>query len=91
MNLKEFTERYACTLHTDTKTLKKYIKLPIADLDELSYMQRSLLQTIKMLTEQEREAEQEKELESSIYWISKILLASYPQSELEGLSKILKN
>ena len=88
MNLTEFTIRYACTLHTDPKTQEKYIKLTIADLDELSYMQRSLLHAINLLTELEKE--EKKEVESSIYWLSKIIITSYPQSELEGLSELLK-
>ena len=88
MNLKEFTTRYSCTLHTDPKTQKRYLKLPIRDLDELSYMQQALVKGIKILAKQEDE--EEKELKSSVYWLSKIILASYPQSELEGLSKLLE-
>lgn len=88
MNVTEFTQRYACTLHTDIKTNKRYITLPINDLYELSNMQRSLIQAIQTLSETEKE--RKIEIENSIYWLSKILLASYPQSELEGLSELLK-
>ncbi len=87
MNLQEFTERYAVTLHTDLKG--HYLKLPIDDLNELAYMQEALLAAIAMLTQVEDVYK--KEVENSIYWLCKILLAGYPGEELEGLSEWLKN
>ena len=86
MNLQEFTKRYALTLHTEPDG--NYIKLPIADLRELGYMQQALIQGIQMLTQ--IEDAHKKESENSIYWLCKILLAGYPQEELEGLSEWFK-
>ena len=86
MNLQEFTKRYALTLHTEPEG--NYIKLPIADLSELGYMQQALVQGIQMLTQ--IEDIHKKESENTIYWLCKILLAGYPQDELEGLSELLK-
>jgi len=89
MNLNEFTARYACTLHTDTETKENFIKLPIEDLCGLSYLHDALLHGIRMLTQVEDIYK--KESENSIYWISKIMIASYPQTELEGITKWLEN
>jgi len=63
MKSQDFTGKYALTLHTDPHTEENYIKLPVADLAELGYMQQAILE---------------------------ILLASYPQEELEGISEWLK-
>ena len=86
MNLEEFTKRYVLTLHTDTG--ENYIKLPIADLGELGHMQQALLNGIAMLTQ--LDDDQRKEAENTMYWLCKILLAGYPQEELDGLSEWLK-
>lgn len=86
MNLQEFTQRYAVTLHAEPEG--NYIKLPIADMSELGYMQQALLNAIATITQ--TEDAHKKESENSIYWLCKILLAGYPQEELEGLSEWIK-
>lgn len=86
MNLREFTKRYALTLHTESEG--NYIKLPIADLGELGHMQRALLSGIAMLTQ--LDDDQRKEAEDTMYWLCRILLAGHPQEELEGLAEWLK-
>lgn len=86
MNLQEFTQRYAVTLHAEPEG--NYIKLSIADLSELGYMQQALLNGVAMLTQ--LEDDQRKEAENTIYWLCKILLAGYPQEELNGLAELLK-
>ena len=88
MNPHEFTARYGCTVHTDPATGERYIRLPITDLDELGYMQQALLQAALLLTRTTDPPE--KADDNSMYWLCKILLASYPQDELEGLSEWLK-
>ncbi len=88
MNLKEFTKRYAFTLHTEPNTKESYIKLPIADMGELGNMQQALLGAIKTITQVEDE--HKKESENSIYWLCRILLAGHPQEELDGLAELLK-
>ena len=88
MNLQEFRANYARTLQHDCDTGQNYVKIPLSDLEDLAYMQASLLEAIAMLTQ--IEDKDKKELENSIYWISKILLAAYPDEELEGLARWLK-
>lgn len=89
MNLQEFTVRYCHTLHQDRGTKESYIKLPVTDLGELGQMQQALLNGIAMLTQ--LDDDQRKEAENSMYWLCKILLAGYPQEELNGLAEWLKN
>jgi len=43
MKSQDFTGKYALTLHTDPHTEENYIKLPVADLAELGYMQQAIL------------------------------------------------
>jgi hypothetical protein len=88
MKLQEFTARYAHTLHQDPNTEESYIKLAIADLSELGHMQQALLNGIAMLTQ--LDDEHRKEAENSMYWFCKILLAGYPQEELDGITELLK-
>lgn len=89
MNLQEFTARYAHTLHQDPDTKESYIKLAIADLGELGQMQQALLNGIAMLTQ--LDDDQRKEAEHSMYWLCRILLAGYPQEELDGLAEWIGN
>ena len=88
MKSQEFTARYAHTLHQDPKTQENYIKLTIDDLGDLGHMQQALLNGIAMLTQ--LDDEHRKEAENTMYWLCRILLAGYPQEELEGLSEWLK-
>ena len=90
MNQQEFKTRYLHTLQTDPKTKQNYIKLPIADLSELTYMQESLLENILLLTQLEKRQYKSEQMQSTIYWLCKILLVSYPHDELDGLSEWLK-
>ncbi len=90
MNPQEFKTRYLHTLQTDPKTKRHYIKLPIADLSELIYMQESLLENILLLTKLEKRHYKSEQMQSAIYWLCKILLVSYPNTELDGLSEWLK-
>ncbi|MBJ6369859.1 hypothetical protein [Snuella sedimenti] len=90
MNPQEFKTRYCYTLQTDPETKQNYIKLPIADLSELIYMQESLLENILLLTQLEKRHYKTEQMQSTIYWLCKILLVSYPHSELDGLSEWLK-
>ncbi|OEJ99384.1 hypothetical protein A8C32_09495 [Flavivirga aquatica] len=90
MTSHEFKTRYLHTLQTDPKTKQNYIKLPITDLSELIYMQESLLENIVLLTQLEKRHYKSEQLQSAIYWLCKILLISYPNTELDGLSEWLK-
>lgn len=85
MELQEFTEKYAVTLHAEPEG--SYIKLHIADLSELGYMQQALLNAIATLTQ--AEDAHKKESENGIYWLCRILLAGHPQEELDGLAELL--
>ena len=91
MNIQEFTVKYLAVLHVDSKSQESYIKLPIIDLDELGYMQQSLLDTILLLSHERIEQEGEENLSNCLYWLSKILIASYPAQELEGITELLNN
>jgi len=88
MNPQEFNERYARTLHTDPDTKERYLKLPIADLGDLGYLQRALLHGAVTLTQ--TEGNDQKETMDSIYWLCRMLLAFHPQDELDGLSEWLR-
>ncbi len=53
----EFKSRHSQTLQTDLKggqALRNHIKLPISDLNELAYIQESLLECIMLLTQLEK-------------------------------------
>ncbi len=91
MNAQEFKSRHYQTLQTEPETKHNYIKLPISDLNELAYMQESLLESITLLTQLEKQHYKSKQMQSAIYWLSKILLASYPHGELDGLTAWLKH
>ena len=90
MNPQEFKTRYLHTLQIDPETNKRYIKLPIDDLNELTYMQESLVESILLLTQLEKRQYKSEQMQSSIYWLCKILLVSYPHAEIDGLSEWLK-
>jgi hypothetical protein len=90
MNPQEFKSRYGHTLQTDPKTTRNYIKIPIDDFNELTYMQESLLEGILLLTQLEERHYKNEQLQSVIYWLCKLVLLSYPHDELEGLSKWLE-
>ena len=83
----EFTSRYSRTLRIDTDTQQPYLKLPISDLNELACTQEALLQAVQTLSQYK--TPYKGETNHSVYWLSKILLLSYPGIELEGLSELL--
>lgn len=88
MNLQEFTARYVVTLRTDPETGGAYIKVPVADLNELGCMQESLVHGIRVLAQDDECNPTETRV--SIYWLCRLLLAGYPCDELEGLAELLK-
>jgi len=90
MKLQEFTSKYVNTIHTDQITKETYIKIPVADYGELSYMQQSLLENLHLLTQLEDRTDTDRGLKNCAFWLSKILMASYPDEELEGISKLIK-
>lgn len=90
MKPKGVTTNQNHTLQTDTSSNQSYIKLPIANLSELSYMQTSLIETIFLLSQLEQGDYKHEQKQSALYWLSKIVLASYPSAELEGLSEWLE-
>lgn len=90
MKLQEFTAKYANTVHLDTTTQETYIRIPVTDLGELGFMQQSLLENLHLLTQLEDSTDNDKGLKNCAFWLSRILLASYPQEELEGISKLIE-
>lgn len=82
MKLQDITK----TLHTDLDTQETYLKIPLSDLSELSAMQQSLLENLHLLSQLEKETD----LKDCVFWLSRILLASYPSDELEGVAKLIK-
>ncbi len=89
MKPKEFKSKYLHTLQTDDNTSQSYIKVPISDLNDLIYMQESLLEGLQLLSQLEERHYKGEQMGSIMYWLSKILLASYPSAELNGLSEWL--
>ncbi len=87
MKPNEFTISHRHTLQTDPETRQVYIKLPITDLNELSYMQESLLECMLLLSQLEKRQYKNEQMQSIVYWLSKLLLVSYPNAELNGLSE----
>ncbi|GAB1858702.1 hypothetical protein MHTCC0001_35420 [Flavobacteriaceae bacterium MHTCC 0001] len=90
MNPKEFRTAYCHTLQTDPKTKRNYIELPISNLNELAYMQESLLEGILLLAQLEERHYKREQMQSVMYWLCKLVLLSYPHDELGGLSKWLE-
>jgi len=86
----EFRSKYGHTLQIDPETKKHYIKLPIDDLNELIYMQASLLDGILLLTQLEERYYKNEQIQSVMYWLCKLVLLSYPHEEISGISEWLK-
>ncbi|TGV01078.1 hypothetical protein [Flavivirga rizhaonensis] len=86
MKSQEFKENHLYTLQTDPKTKQNYIKLPISNLSELAYMHESLLDGILLLTQLEKGLYKNEQMQSTVYWLCRLVLKSYPNEELEGLS-----
>lgn len=86
---REFAAKYGRTLHIDPETNETYLKVPVTDLKELACMQEALLQALQSLAELENPHKAEPNY--SICWLCKILLASYPGRELDGLAELLES
>ena len=89
MNSHEFTTKYGHTLRLDPETSEPCLIIPVTDLGELACMHEALLQALRRLSQ--IKSPRTGEPDYSTYWISKILLASYPGSEMEGLAELLKH
>ena len=63
---------------------------PVTDLSELSFMQQSLLENLHLLTRLEDHTNTDKNIKNCAFWLSRILLASYPEEELLGVAKLIK-
>ncbi|KAA1241012.1 hypothetical protein [Aquimarina sp. RZ0] len=90
MKSQEFTSKYVNTIHTDPTTKETYIRVPIQDYGELSFMQHTLIENLNLLSQLDDTLKTERDMKDSMFWISKILLASYPAEELEGIAKLIK-
>ncbi|WP_378187398.1 hypothetical protein ACE939_03550 [Aquimarina sp. W85] len=90
MNIKNFTEKYVNIIHTDQTTKENYIKIPIQDYEELSFMQHTLIENLNLLSQLDDNLKTDRDIKDNMFWISKILLASYPGEELEGIAKLIK-
>lgn len=90
MKPQEFTAKYANTIYFDNKTQEAYIRISVADLNELGFMQHTLLESLNLLSQLDDSFRTDRDLKDCVFWISKILLASYPTDELEGISKLIK-
>ncbi len=89
MNSQDFKTRHCHTLQTDPETQQTYIKLPINDFNELVYMQESLLDGILLLSQLEKRHFKSEQMQSITYWLCKLLMVSYPNTEIDGLSEWL--
>ncbi len=87
----EFKSKYLHTLQTDSTTSQTYIKLPIVDLNELAYFQTSLLECIGLLSQLEQTQYNHEQMQGAMYWLSRLLLVGYPQTEMDGLEEWLIN
>ncbi len=90
MKSQEFTSKYANTVHLDTTTQETYIRIPVTSLEELSFMQYSLLESLNLLSQLNDNPQNDRDMKDCVFWVSKILLASYPLDELEGVSKLIQ-
>lgn len=86
MNFHKFTAKYGQTLHTDPDTNRIYLKIPIAGLSDLGFMQESLIKAIQMLIRVD--TQHRVGFDNSMYWLHKILSESYPRAELDGLAEL---
>ncbi len=90
MNIKNFTEKYVNIIHTDPTTKETFIRVPIQDYGELSFMKYTLIENLNLLSQLDDHIKTERDMKDSMFWISKILLASYPAEELKGIAKLIK-
>ena len=90
MKPQDFKTKYAHTLHTDPITKQSYIKIPVADLSDLTYMQHSLLHALSLLSILEDGGYDDEQLKAAMSWLCKILLDSYPKDEIDGLCEWLE-
>ncbi|WP_438426247.1 hypothetical protein [Aquimarina macrocephali] len=78
MNNQEFTPEYPSSVHTDPVTQQKYIRIPITEPGELQFMQYVLSENLQLLSHLEDDYKFNGIFKDCVYWVSKILLASYP-------------
>jgi len=90
MKPQEFTAKYANTVYYDTDTQESYIRIPVTDLNELGFMQHTLLENLNLLSQLNDDLKADRDLKDCVFWISKILLSSYPTDELAGVSKLIQ-
>ena len=88
---KDDKEIYAQILHTDPETKHTFVKLPVTDLSELGFMQQTLLENLHLISQLEDKNQNNQSIKDIVFWLSKILLASYPETELIELSKLVKS
>jgi len=63
--------------------LKEVPKLPVTDYEELSDLQQSLLESLIIIAQSGEDIGNSKNLKNCVYWLSRIILASYPRDLLE--------
>ncbi|WP_299550970.1 hypothetical protein [Seonamhaeicola sp.] len=97
MTPQEFKTNYCHTLHTDPEThltdgqaKQCYIKVPISDLNELAYMQESLLNGVLMLAQLEPSQYKNQQMQSTMYWLCRLAQNSCPHEEINGLNEWLQ-
>ena len=69
------------------KPKQNCIKIPIMRPDEFIYMKNSLLENLYLLSQLDDNYEHNRGFKDSVYWISKILLASYPSEGHETITQ----
>ena len=89
MNPSKFKKAYCNVLRKDQDTEHYYFKTTVENLYELAYLQKGLITSLFFVSQLQDELHTKEELKNCIYWISKILLESYPNTELEGLDTLL--
>lgn len=91
MKPQEFTAKYANTVYHDADTQESYIRIPVTDLNELGFMQYTLLENLNLLSQLDDDLKADRDVKDCVFWISKILLSSYPTDELAGVSKLIQS
>lgn len=91
MNTANFKATYTRVLHADPKSNETYIKIPVANLEELGYLHQALFDALYWMGEATAGDRDRGELHNSLYWFTRILRSTYPQDELEGLTALLES
>jgi hypothetical protein len=72
------------------KAKQNCINIPVTRPDEFIYMKNSLLETLYLLSQLDDNYEHHRGFKDAVYWISKILLESYPSEGREILTQQTK-